>query len=569
MIEGSFSKLFTWSVSCGLEIRKLNERNDLYYTGRFTETDRVEKVQLPSGLPDELLFSRLLRFFEIGGFERRDFIEKLLGSKRASIHPLLPNGIRRLSRFTAESSTKLLWEQTMAPLFSACLVGRADVIHKAMLVDKGDKVGRSCQLPCFKYHPKLKLKYCPECARENVRRFGVSYWHRSHHIFGVNVCSIHCMALLEIEPTGRSRISHRLLPPTDRESAPSTPENALFAEFACEKLMSLSKGEMLNPISYRRELGHRGYLTPVGRIRREVLSSELFDLLATLTAVDTQFRPNAKDDFSYISGLLDKHNTQHPAKHLLFSYWLSRKYKVPPPPVRWNTKPSRAPSAATEAKCLSFLARGISLTEITRRTGKSQCYLKRLAALNSIEIESKPTKLTFERKISLLQLARRGFHRNKIADLLSVSAGTVEMAISQEEGLVDHRKRCKYESCRRRYKVQIRRYLQKNPEALRKNIKKACSAAFFWLYLNERTWLEAALPAPVKTQAKPRVDWELRDQELAVRIRDVLSSCEGLVSRSQLDHLLGGHGWLLKHRARLPRTMNVYQAHVAYWEQQS
>ncbi|WP_189438510.1 TnsD family Tn7-like transposition protein [Pseudovibrio japonicus] len=527
-------------------------------------------MQLPKVLPDELLFSRVVRCFEISGLVRSDFLEEVAGSKRASIHPLLPNGIERFSRFTSESSRQLLWEQTMAPLFLACLADRAEVIQDAMLGERAGTPGRSCQLPCFKYHPKLVLKFCPECTKEDIKRFGVSYWHRAHQVFGVNVCSTHHKELLETKLHGRSRLLRGLLPPTNCISATTTLENAQFAEFACSKLINFSSGRKSNTAAYRRMLKRFGYLTTSGRVRRQLLSAELYDLLSTLTAVDIQFKPTSRKDFRYVSGLLDKNNVKHPAIHLLFSYWISRTRKAPLPLKRPKIRESR-PCLGKEkdAECLALLAEGFSLTEIMLRTGRSRCYLKRLAALNCIETKKQPTKLTSDRSVILLQLARKGFHRQIIAERLGISVGTVEMAISQAEGLVGHRKRCKYQSYRRRYKAQILRYRQRNPGALRKHIKKACSAAFFWLYLNERYWLEEALPTPTKAQAKPRVDWELRDKELAMKVGDVLSGCEGRISRSRLDRLLGGHGWLTKYRARLPRTMNVFRAHIGSCKGQS
>lgn len=40
--------------------------------------------------------------------------------------------------------------------------------------------------------------------------------------------------------------------------------------------------------------------------------------------------------------------------------------------------------------------------------------------------------------------------------------------------------------------IQAKRY----PDALRRDIKSDCNAAFLWLYMNDSYWLDLALPPP-------------------------------------------------------------------------
>ncbi|HDL6976182.1 TPA: hypothetical protein PXM11_003300 [Yersinia enterocolitica] len=70
----------------------------------------------------------------------------------------------------------------------------------------------------------------------------------------------------------------------------------------------------------------------------------------------------------------------------------------------------------------------------------------------------------------MIQLARKGFHRKEIARRFNISKGSVEIIISTTNGLVDFRKKCKFESKRRSYKCQIIRFIQNNPYACRQDI---------------------------------------------------------------------------------------------------
>ena len=40
-------------------------------------------------------------------------------------------------------------------------------------------------------------RYCPRCAKDDIRKWGTSYWHRSHNLPGVTTCIHHAKILLE------------------------------------------------------------------------------------------------------------------------------------------------------------------------------------------------------------------------------------------------------------------------------------------------------------------------------------------------------------------------------------
>ncbi|EFC8864179.1 TPA: hypothetical protein HHA91_002480, partial [Escherichia coli] len=153
---------------------------------------------------------------------------------------------------------------------------------------------------------------------------------------------------------------------------------------------------------------------------------------------------------------------------------------------------------STEQQCLQLLRKQYSLSEIYRLTGKSRCYLRRLALLNDIPLKLKPKKLTGECQKRIIGLAYAGMHRKAISERCGIGIGSVEQVISSQPGLVEHRKRCHWESKRRRCRLEIAKYLKSHPGALRRDCKAQCNAAFFWLYLNDPIWLDSALPEPIK-----------------------------------------------------------------------
>ena len=169
----------------------------------------------------------------------------------------------------------------------------------------------------------------------------------------------------------------------------------------------------------------------------------------------------------------------------------------------------------------------------------------------------KPKKITESIKASVVKQALRGFHRDVIAKKHQISSGSVEQIISTTTGLIERRKQCKAESLRRRYRCQIVRFINLNPNVSRQEIKRAQEAAYYWLYNHEHEWLETVLPAANKTQHVDKVDWYQRDNELVEVIRDLLLSTSNKLSRTELDKFLGGHGWLTSKIIKLPKTREL------------
>ena len=64
-----------------------------------------------------------------------------------------------------------------------------------------NRIGETKSLPLW---PKY-LKYCPECVKEDISKYGEPYWHRTHQLFGTAYCTKHLVRLLHSNiPTKRT-----------------------------------------------------------------------------------------------------------------------------------------------------------------------------------------------------------------------------------------------------------------------------------------------------------------------------------------------------------------------------
>ncbi|MCS6233385.1 transposase [Shewanella baltica] len=512
---------------------------------------------LPLAFPNEILFSRLVRHFTLTGMTIENYLSTVFDNHKVTIHPYLTAGLSQLSKFSLESSVELMSDQTLAPLFIHFLPSYQSTISTGLVSSNAAYAIRACQLTSVKEKESLSIKFCPQCAIENIQEFGTSYWHRPHQIPGIESCYKHQVWLVHLALVERSKLSHCFLPQVDFNPQKSSLLSYELAKYAASYLNCLSKNnQSFNVKDISADLDKLGFVTKDGHFRRKRLVEEFYQFTQDLAYQSQNLLPESSTDFRYVSYLLSGKVSQHPFKYLLLGFWLSKHL-----PCEEHNDPllnDSAPAELLESKCITLLHQGESMASVGRLIGKSRCYVKALALRLNIPVSLKPKQITGDMKSKIMFLARKGFHRNAIAKRVGISVGSVEQQISTSPELVQWRKQCRHESKRRRYKLQITRFIQRKPKAIRQQIKSSCNAAFFWLYAYEKLWLESHLPIAQKPVAKPRVDWQQRDAMLVDKVISIMQQHNNQLSRTQLDKRLGGHDWLTKKKHKLPLTMNAY-----------
>ncbi|HFI9705849.1 TPA: TnsD family Tn7-like transposition protein [Yersinia enterocolitica] len=465
---------------------------------------------LPDCLPDELLLSRLIRHVMVSGDNIPAFTRKTFGSERSSIHPFLTAGLENMANVFGENPETILWEQTLAPLFMFFEPEHAKKLWELMLANEGAKALRESQLPSFGKGSTLHLKWCSLCAKEDLYRQGVSYWHRIHQIPGITACFMHEVLLQEVTLECRQRILLDLLPSPDSPSPKVSSVEYKVAIFSAELVEKLTCKHLGYNVSkaYRSKLVKLNLITANNSVRRKELMREFITYCEHYRCVINAPLPKNSEDYRYLTQLLTQGASYHPFRHLLFSSWLFESFSEFISASN-NGITNAIPrhlfrNESDEAKCIVLLKDGLPLEEIYRLTGKSRCYLKRLAKMNDIFICLKPRILTYGIQQRICQLALAGFHRKRIALMLGISIGSVEQVISSMPGLVKWRKKCHMDSMRRRSRYILVTYLDSHPTAIRKEIKQACNAAYFWLYHNDNEWMNNILPLAVKSMGRIR-----------------------------------------------------------------
>lgn len=508
-------------------------------------------MRLPQPLPDESFHSRICRHIALSGCTTEQYLKDVFADHRTSVHPYLNANLGAICNVLSQSAHDVWLNQTLAPLFFHFLpnyrqtIGDINVSPRSLI--------RASQISTFREKERLHIKYCCNCAEEEIRKYGVSYWHCLHQISGVEACPIHEVWLSHIELSERTHIdipSIDSIPTIDCAAMAAT-----FADYCGDYLHQIRKNErnLLN-INRVEKLKKKGFITNAGQIRRKQICEALFVLLGQILPSESALKPKSELDYSYWSPVLSGAMNQPPFKQLVLSFYLEH--------IADDENPKLLPQLdntylLVEDRCCNLLRKGCSMAEVSRQVGKSRCYVKRIALKHQIPVNCRPKVITEEFKRSVIDMARKGFHRQAIARQHQVSTGSIEHIISTTAGLVEWRKLCKHQSMSRRHKAQITRYLFTQPHATIQSIKTDCEAAFFWLYNHHKVWLEGCLPDPQKVQHVDRVNWEQRDKEISKQIVQILSGSDRNLSRTELDKILGGHGWLTSKIGKLPKTKEL------------
>lgn len=505
---------------------------------------------LLKAFPGELLFGRLCRTLSVQGYTPQQFTAGFSLSPRASFHPYLTAYLNNIARFCQEKPDELWLRQTLFPLWAWSMPGYIKELRQ--LKCPPTRLLRFCQLTSNNEHQGMVVRFCPVCAGEDVKQFGVAYWHCEHQIPGVSACCRHGCRLISKSVPPRPHIAPEFYPDENHDVTPCVENELRFVCYAYKVFYELIDGHMHNDLDLKYVLAEKGYLSRSGNVRKDKLFASLHEIAQDLW--NTPGFPVPLNEKRFLADLIHHSSNLFPSRKLLAQYcienlpWLSRQ------------KPYECKSLSRDVgvdAILKLYHAGHSMNDISCQTGRSRCYIRSVIRREVGTDFTLTRKLTPQVETYVISMAKKGFHRRYIAKETGVSVGSVEAIISACKGLVQRRKQNRAESCRRRSRFHVLNWMRNNPEGKRKDLKIACNRYFYWLYFNDRSWLEENLPPVVSRCPSGRVNWEKRDLELVEKVRAISDDKEFRFSLSRLDVVTGARGSIIRYAHKLPQTRQV------------
>lgn len=165
----------------------------------------------PAPYPDELLYSRLARYYIKSGHIAYIFAAKEL-FERSTDRP----DVEFLNRFSSVafpvitrncSIGEIVLKHTMFPYYGRFLPKerRKKAFCTMASMEAGYK--NYLAIPKSKDGKQRYLRYCPLCAQVDRQLYGETYWHRMHQMTGIDICPVHKCFLCVSNMTIGARIS--------------------------------------------------------------------------------------------------------------------------------------------------------------------------------------------------------------------------------------------------------------------------------------------------------------------------------------------------------------------------
>ena len=149
----------------------------------------------PNIYPDELLYSQLSRFYTKSGYLAYIYAAEDLFEKKTvkpNIEFINKFNNNALNIITKQNSIEnIINNHTMFPYYSRFLNKERRNNAFSSLINMDENYHNLLCLPKSKNGDHRFIRYCPICANIDRKKYGETYWHRSHQLIGVNICPIH------------------------------------------------------------------------------------------------------------------------------------------------------------------------------------------------------------------------------------------------------------------------------------------------------------------------------------------------------------------------------------------
>ncbi|AUO07086.1 hypothetical protein NS115_01140 [Paenibacillus jamilae] len=521
--------------------------------------------------PDELLASFIARNHLLRGHRSikttyQSFFHLTAGKPAYD----LPSGLKALLQSEQLKITldELIHFHTLYPYYKPFWsIQQCRQVKEEMVADKSQRIQMIAGVMASIIRTHKVLKICPLCLQADLDQFGEAYWHRTHQLPGVLVCPIHKCFLLEKchqcnEDFMDQRIQYPALPTAFCRNHHALSEMVCIVEDP--RLIGISdfsnyilkggyseynKEQMYD--KYIQRLIRLGYCTATGRVKqrevREFFLSQYNPQFLTQIAVKLP----EDTDFNWLSTILRKsRRAQHPLLHILIIQLLWDA------PENIKLEGASFPFGSGPWPCLNPISDHYHIN-IIHHVKITRCSNTR-----------KPVG-TFECPSCGFTYSRRGpdQDRSAIYTIGRIKKFGPIWEIQLEQLSKDHALGLR----------ELSRLMKCDPKTIKRYLIGSISLkneANNLTNFQQRKKKRKATPTTKKLNVTPvRVDWEIRDQEINMLIKDAIKKIkqqEGKpikITKARIGRTIGQLAILEKKLDLLPLCKETLQRHVETLEQ--
>lgn len=512
-------------------------------------------------LPDETLFSYCSRFHRLSLQWRAEATSlTLFGRGRSGRAHDLPDGIDGLIERTGGQlgdASEVIRRHTVLSFYLPFL--EPELAESAISAMRGTGIGSlksKLGLMSSRFGASHPLKACPECMTEDVEHHHVAYWHLSHQLPGVWICSRHrrWLTASSCKSTGVQRFQW-LLPDVAAMTQIIPSSTAVDDRLLEERLLALAEAVSaiartpegqrieveLTVAAHRQVLLTKKWVEPNGRAKLDRVGYDLSAFMAPLQRVPELacLAVPAAQASGLLVYLRDTRRAKtHPLRRIALSLWLHGSWTgfdkvygcAPPISARCAPAPSATKPKLDDPRRGAFLGKLLdseaSLSRSALEAGIDTQTGMAWAAQAGISVQRRPKQLTQELRRRLVSALRAGRSKASVAKSIGVSVQTVTNTLRTEIGLQEAWHRARFEIRRRTARASWLRLAIRYPMVGVKMLRLLEPAGYAWLYRNDRSWLveQQAQLTPRSKGNHSQVSWDQRDLVLSSAVARVCSS---------------------------------------------
>lgn len=502
----------------------------------------------PMFYKDELIYSVISRYHHYSGNISITQTTKDLFGKKKYIIPDLTTDLeilfRNVRHFTVESINEWINNHTLYNYYTNFSTDAVKAVIKEYMI-KGNGENKlhylTGQVASTVKEP-MYFKYCPRCLKEDMDKYGETYWRTFHQLPSVFVCLEHMSFLEESTEYFRqmesqfayTNINVCALKEKNEEKFSHVNSHFLFS-IARESYKITTKNynlrqENLSAI-YRSILRDNGYIKVDGNINQIKLREEFIKFFGSEFLELMQSLPSGVDGECWLRAITRKQRKSfHPVRHLLLIHFLGESVDT----IYRHLNTSYNPFGIGPYPCLNTAAEHYLKPVITNLKVTTCSDTKKpvgtFHCVCGFVYSRRGPDLTIEDKIKIGRIKEFGdtwfeklhylINQEKLsyracAKILKVDAKTViKYAKSKEktEIKVDNEK----DEIKNLWLELRREY----PEFSRTQLRKINSSLYMRLYRYDKEWLLENSPAKVKQEYDPkRVNWHERDLQILKEVK--------------------------------------------------
>jgi len=501
----------------------------------------------PTPYPDELLYSILGRYaMRSGNVKEIHTIEDLFTSRNSIVNVELPSRLDMLinnmpinSTYTAEYFIK---NHTLFPCYAAFVSPhRAEEIIRMMRYGNGSISYVKLGLTSGGISLNRYFRFCPRCVADDIEEYGEPYWHRTHQVTGVFMCSKHNTSLYDSKELIRGVNRQRIVCINDENCIAEQAIN--FNEEISEKMVMMSEdvSELLNmnfecrnkewfKSQFRVKLIEKGYANMNNYIYQKRLRDDFIEFYSEnyLNLIQSSV---TNKSHNWLSNLLRKNdNDTYFLRYLILARFLD---------IPLN-------NLFNENLCLYENNKNKDVYQ--------ELWDKRLEELISIDLSIREIAPILHSSTNTI---RKRIDELGIEPFWKYNGGGKYIKVKYTD--TDEFK-IKKEDSRKKWL----NLLQGNPDKSSNQIKQSNQGLYRWVTKYDIEWLREN--ARRSKSKQNNVDWNKRDVELLENVKQVVGKMkEGKPQRitwTTIGSQLGISSWLYKKKDKLPLTKEYIESKI-------